>query len=246
MRKHRHAFFGFFLMLPFALLSCLGEVDCLKSTGNPSTEIRKIKGFRTLTIKDNINVELTDHADSTVTISAGKHLIGKIKVENTGDNLLIANENTCNWARSYAPEIKVTVGVRQSNLVVEHYGYGTVTSTAPLAVQYLVFNSFSAGGNADIQLNNPYLSVYCNTQADLRFSGSTHYLQVIMDGLGRVSAEGLRADSCLVQHQGSNQVRVFPIHKLTATITRNGSILYYHQPDQLLSSISADGQLIRK
>jgi hypothetical protein len=233
------SFFVFIL-----LLSCSSEFDCLKSTGKIVTENRKILPFFTLVVKDNINVEITDQSDSVVSIEAGEHLIGKIQIKNEGDKLTIANLNTCNWTRSYKPEIKVKIGIRQGNLAIQHYGYGKIYSNTILPIAYLNIDSFNAGGNVDLQVENNFVGIYSNSHADLKISGKTQVLQVMMDGIGRVRAEALKADSCQIQHNGSNEVRTFPLKKLVAVITKNGKIIYYHQPDILLQTISTEGKLL--
>ncbi len=245
------AFFSslFLLVAAFLPLSCNNEnaPDCLKSTGKTMQQQRSIAAFTEIILHDDIELYLDHRTDSTVLIEAGENLIPKIEIIQGGTTLTIRNRNTCNWARSYKRPVKVTVGVPHGQLALTHRGFGTIRSLDSLRIGQLFISSFDASG--DVQLNGQLQNVviYSNSPAHITLSGKSAYLQAwLHNNFGRLSAEHLQAKVCNLTHDGSNEMRVFPVDELNAKISANGTIAYYNTPAAIKSEIKRDGKLVKR
>jgi len=239
-------FFLVLILITFSFFTCKSDIDCLKSTGNNIVKNQKIKPFKSITLQDNIDLEIYNIADSIIKIEAGENVINKIKIENIGDELVISNGNTCNWVRDLSHAVTVKIGINQNILSINHKGYGKIISIDTIKMPYLLIGSFESGGNFDLKINNNFISIYTNSHAIINIEGNSGELNIRNDGIGRVTAEKLKAKKINAKNDGSNEIRVFPIDKLSATITQNGNILYYNEPKELLKSISGSGNLIKK
>ncbi len=240
------------LLLPVVALfapSCNDEnaPDCFKSTGRTVQQRRPISAFTEIVLHDNIDLYLTHTEDSTVVVEAGENLMPKIEVTQQGTTLSIRNRNTCNWVRTYQRPVKVTVGVPRDHLVLRHLGFGTIRSAEPLEIGYLVVASFDASGDVQLDGKLDYIVLYANSPAHITLSGRSESLEAWLHGnFGRLSAEGLQTKVCKLRHDGSNEMRVFPLDELHATISANGTVAYYNEPTKLTSEIMQNGKLVRR
>ncbi len=241
-----------FLLLPLVALfapSCNDEnaPDCLKSTGRTVQQRRPISAFTEIELHDDIDLYLTHTQDSTVLVEAGENLMPKIEVTQQGTKLSIRNRNTCNWVRSYKRPVKVTVGIPRDHLVLTHRGFGTIRSAEPLNIGYLVISSFDASGDMQLDGKLDNIVLYTNSPSHITLSGQSEYLEAwLHNNFGRLSAERLQSRVCLLKHHGSNEMRVFPLEELQATILANGTIAYYHEPARITSQVGKDGKLVKR
>ena len=242
----------FFLLLPLVALfapSCNDEnaPACLKRTGRTVQQRRPIAAFTEIVLQNDIDLYLTHDQDSTVVIEAGENLLPKVEVTQEGAKLTIRNRNTCNWVRSYGRPVKVTVGVPRNHLVLTHHGFGTIRSAGPLDIAYLVIASFDASGDVHLDGKLDYIVLYANSPSHIILSGESESLEAWLHGnFGRLSAERLQTKVCLLRHDGSNEMRVFPLDELQATISANGTVAYYNEPAKLTSEIRQNGKLVRR
>jgi hypothetical protein len=242
----------FFLLLPLVALfapSCNDEnaPDCFKSTGRTVQQRRLISAFTEIVLHDDIDLYLTHTADSTVLIEAGENLMPKIEVSQQGTTLFIRNRNTCNWVRSYKRPVKVTVGVPRDHLMLTHRGFGTIRSAEPLNIGYLAISSFDASGDMQLDGKLDKIVLYANSPSHITLSGQSEYLEAwLHNNFGRLSAELLQTKVCLLKHDGSNEMRIFPLDELQATISANGTVAYYHEPARLILQVGKDGKLVKR
>lgn len=221
--------------------------DCLKSAGPPVTKEYTVPTFDYIIVSDNVELHLQPVKNQRVLVEAGENLIGEINVTMHGDSLLISNGNSCNWARSYQNSVRVTVGAALENLTVVNRGYADVVTDDTLRIPNVAFYSLDGGGNFNVQLQAGTVYAYSNCHSLVTCAGRAENFSTWMHGgVGRVHAEQLRAGLCNVRHQGSNEIRVFPVNWLNVEIIENGNVAYYHQPDSIASAIRGSGKLIRR
>jgi hypothetical protein len=239
----------FFGLLAMLLPGCNDEraFDCVKSAGSLTSDIREVGPFSVIMLHDNVDLLLTNQANTTATIEAGRNLLPKIRLETRGDTLFIFNTNTCNWTRSYKRGIRVTLGVQQENLTVQCMGYGDVSSSDTLQVGSL--SVLSLEGGSDIRLNVAINKgwFYTNSHSHMQLAGTAESsFMWINRGIGRISAEALRVQQCHALNNGNNEIRVYPIQELVAEIPASGTVAYYHEPASLTSIITGSGKLVRR
>jgi hypothetical protein len=56
----------------------------------------------------------------------------------------------------------------------------------------------------------------------------------------------LQTKVCVLKHDGSNEMRVFPLDELQATISANGTVAYYNEPSRITSQVGKEGKLVRR
>jgi hypothetical protein len=252
-----HRFFRFsprliLLLLPVVVLfapSCNDEnaPDCLKRTGRTVQQRRPIAAFTEIELHNDIDLYLTHNSDSTLVIEAGENLVPKIEVIQQDTKLTIRNRNTCNWVRSYQRPVKVTVGVPHEYLILTHRGFGTIRSAEPLGIGFIMIASFDASGDVQLDGKLDYIVLYANSPSHITLSGQSATLEAWLHGnFGRLSAERLQTKVCVLKHDGSNEMRVFPLDELQATISANGTVAYYNEPSRITSQVGKEGKLVRR
>jgi hypothetical protein len=223
------------------------DFDCAKSTGEIIKTDKVIPPFHYVILEDNIDLVLKNGNDGQATIEAGKNLLSKVILQTQGDTLLITNNNTCNWVRNFKHRISISLPVPEDDLTLLHRGYGEIKSSDALQVVNLAVYSLDAGGTIDLQLNSAVAVVYSNSHAFIKLTGQADYLDIWMHkGIGRVFAENLTAATCYVKHEGSNEIRIFPVQEGAVEIFASGNVVYYNEPLTMTSNIKGTGRLIRK
>ena len=238
---------GFPLLLLVGLLACddPDAFDCVKRAGRPCTEIRPVAAFTHLIVEDNIDVYLNNGDSTVAVIETGENLIGKVRLEQTGDTLRIRNGNACNWVRNYQNSVSVTLGTAGLKGIT-HRGYGQVRSTEPIRPASLTIYILEANGNVSLDVRTPSVYLYTNCSPEVTLRGETENLGVWSREFGKILAENLRTRVCDIRNASANEIRVYPIRKLRAVIEQSGNILYFNRPDTMDVHISGTGKLIRK
>lgn len=233
----------------FLLQACNREnaFDCAQRTGEIIVQKRQISPFYYLIVKDNIDVVLDNGNEQVAQIKAGKNLMPEIDLQMQGDTLIIANTNSCNWVRSFRHQVTVSLPVSTPDLTLVHRGYGEIKSNGTLSVNGLSIYSLDAGGNIDLQVEAGTVLVYSNSHAFVGLSGQADKLDIWMHkGIGRVYAENLTATNCVVKHEGSNEIRIFPLQESQVEILSSGNVAYYNEPVTMKSAIKGTGSLIER
>jgi hypothetical protein len=239
-----------FVLLPLLLMLSACDnpqaLDCVKSAGSQSVEIKQVAPFVWLIVDDNIDLYLNNDSSEAVTIEGGKNLIGKIRLDQTGDSLRIYNANHCNWARSYASnKIKVTVGAANLRAITNR-GYGNVQSAEKLKISDLVIYILEGNGDLTLDMQAESFYVYTNCSPTITLTGETNSLGAWSRDAGKLLAEGLIAQDCDIRNSSANEMRVFPVRKLRAVIEESGNIVYFHEPRVLETDVSGTGKVVRK
>ncbi len=239
-----------FVWLPLlAILSACDNpqaFDCVKSAGSQDLEIKQAASFTWLIVDDNINLYLNNDSTYTVTIEGGKNLIGKIRLDQTGDSLRIYNANHCNWARNYhSNKIKVTVGAANLRAIANR-GYGYVQSVGKLKISDLVVYILEASGDLTLDMQAESFYVYTNCSPTITLTGETNSLGAWSRDAGKLLAENLIAQDCDIRNSSANEIRVFPVRKLRAVIEESGNIVYFNDPKVLETDVSGTGKVLRK
>jgi hypothetical protein len=237
--------FSIMLIGSLLLSSCLGEVNCFKRSGPRKSEPRILPFFDRIVLEDNLDLNLIRSDSGLARVEAGKHLLENIQLEVQAGELHIRNANRCNWTRNLSDRAVVTLWI-PADVAISHYGYGDIRSLENLKLNYLVISCLNGGGNLDIEVTCSGLNLYSNTQSDIYFRGKTDYLNLKLDGIGRIRAESLVSTQCEVQHAGSNEIRVYPLKFLKAQIEANGNLYYYHTPDSIRVQGRGSGRVLAR
>ncbi len=225
--------------------SCKKEniCDCLKSTGDIMTEKRPVTDFTDISVNNNCQVIITQDTMNSITVEAGENLMSNIKTTIDGGQLTIANENVCNWVRSYARKIKVYVHVK--NLThVNHFGSESVYSTNAITSDLIDANVIYSGDlNFIINAQNSYSRTHAGA-GDITFSGTTvnHFVYDI--GQGFAYCQNLSAQNVIVINKGTGECYVNAQNNLHTELSGEGDIYYSGNPAVLTTINTGSGKLI--
>jgi len=163
----------FFLLMAFA---CSKEksFDCLKSTGPVKNEIRSFPSISSIRVEDNVAIVLRKAMDGQIVIEAGEHLLPKISTKEEFGVLVIRNENTCNWVRSYKVPVTVYVGLDKIK-EINAFGFGSITTQGMVTSDSLNIYTWTTGDvNASLTLNR--LGFIADDKTSIKIKGKVPYI----------------------------------------------------------------------
>jgi len=227
-------------------LSCKKEnlCDCLKSTGSIITEHRTFGDFTEVQVRKNVFVTLYQDTVNYADVEAGDNLISLVKTDVSDGTLKITNDNTCNWVRSYKPEIHVRLHFK--NLVyLRHYGSKDIFSANTIINPYIEADIYGSGDiHITIQSTTSYSGLFANA-GDIYMSGFVGKSFVYSQSFGFVYEQNLQNDSCQVDHRGTGDLYVSGNVWLRASIAKEGNVYYTGNP-VISSSFYGTGKLIHQ
>jgi len=237
----------FILVGLFGFMACEDSAlgDCFQSTGSIRTEERFLAEIKSIELDDRINLFLTFSEDDEyqIRVKAGKNLLDGITTSVEQGNLLIKNENKCNWVRSFDKEMDVFITLPDLDLLT-YRGSGEIKFMNELKTDSFLLESWNASGNLSFQIDASYLGLKLNTgPANVNCSGKASQLVAFSNGLGRLDAKGVAAERVLAINENIGSIAVSADTFLQAEIKGSGDIEYYGSPQIQLEQIGS-GQLI--
>ncbi|HLG34608.1 MAG TPA: DUF2807 domain-containing protein [Bacteroidia bacterium] len=235
----------YFFFIALTLSSCKKEnlFDCLKSTGDKTTERRSITPFTEVEIQDNVNVIFIQDSLTYIEVTAGNNLLPLIITELRDGKLYIENHNTCNWVRDYS--VPIDVYVHTSSLRTLHtYGWGRITSQNTIVADTLDVNNHNT---SEIELAVSATEIYCRQHAcfgDNKLTGSAQYVYIYNAGNGFCDCSGLIANRATVISISTGPSYVNSCDELGTEIKSSGDIYYRGNP-AIQSTITGSGKLIQ-
>ena len=179
-----------------------------------------------------------------MTVEAGQNLMGGIKSELNGRELVLRNTNSCNWLRSYSKPVNVYV--YQNHLLKIHYeSAGDISCQDTIRAGYLKIDMWGGCGTIDLKVNigDGHFIQHMGT-ATLILHGVCKVSSVYAGDYGLLQLKDLRTGYTFVTNSGSNDCYVNAIHELEATINSIGNIYYGGNPASIKASITGSGKLI--
>jgi len=245
MRKKQNIFFVALAMLLF--FSCNKEKawDCVKSTGEITTEIREIAAFDKIVLNDNVEVFLIADTSNFVEIKAGKNIIPKIETTVEKNALIIKNNNKCNWVRSYKNPIEVYV-----HYIDIHYlevrGVGNLISTNLIQVDSLRIDAWESVSSIDIDIDCQHFSSGFHTgTADLTISGTANQAYFYINPHAYLNALALESNYLSLTTNSPSESYVNSNAHLNVIINYVGNVYYTGTPHTINVEKNGDGELIK-
>ncbi len=237
---------GMILLVVFAGISSCKKsgADCFTSTGNVIKQVRMVDDFDTIIARENVDIILTQDSVNSIVVEAGEKIIGGIKTVTDNRQLMIDNNNTCNWVRSYNKPLNVYVHVKNLRKIY-YLSAGNITSTNVLTSGSFMLDVWGGCGSIDLSLNvnQGYIYEHLGT-ADITVRGRAVYNSVVSGDFGFLQLKDLSTDYTYVSNTGTNDCYVKAIKFLDATIRSIGNIYYTGKPDTVHANITGAGQLV--
>ncbi|TGE08600.1 GIN domain-containing protein [Hymenobacter fodinae] len=231
----------------FVSCSKENEAGCFTSTGNIVTERRALAPFRVLTTYDNITVTLVQDTETYAEVRAGKNLQEDIRLEVTGNQLVIRNTSRCNWVRRYNTPREVTLHTPRIHDIFLR-GQSDIRTTGTFRADTL-FAHLIGSGDYHLNLQSQYLNMDQYELGDIHLAGRTQELHLTIGGNGSTYATGLPASRIYLRGNASTNGdgHFTATESLVGTHAGTGTIFYSGIPASSASlQITGKGKLVRE
>ena len=229
-----------FILLSFLLvfISCEKPSECYESTGDMVTRLIPVNPFTRIKVYPGIAVVITQGPEYKVEIKSGSNLINNVSVTQNDNQLVFADNTTCNWLREYG---ETTIYITTPNLEeiyskterdISSNGVLTFPTLRIFALDKDADGEEGAGtGDFYIAVNNNQLVIENNNVSRYFISGTTNEANFnLYAGDGRIDASNLTAQTIKVYHRGSNDMLVRPIQSITGKMVSTGDIILKNNP----------------
>lgn len=194
-----------FLSISTLLLSACRK-DEIRSSGIITTELRPVGSFTDVRIEGPIDADIRQGATHQVAVRTDVNALSKVRTSVSGNTLILSLDQA-----NYGNNLKFEVTVDMPTI-------GRLTQN----------------GVSDTRLSGFFgsrsLEVISNGVGDLSLYGSTDRLSITQNGVGRLNAQGMDADTCLVGLSGVGNVEVRANDLLQGYLSGVGSIYYHGDP----------------
>jgi len=235
------------LILLVICLSCKKDhrLDCFKSTGKQTTENRDLPLFNSIEIYDNINLIVIQDTVCYAEIEAGENIISGITTRESNNNLILRNENKCNWIRSYRKAVNVTLHLTKL-IEMEILGSGYVKFENQIKGDSLKINIRRVAPEVSLNFKGKYLECALHVStATVSITGECDKQYLYLTGNGLINSSDMRTAHTFINNSSSGDCQVWAEEILEASIHTIGNVYYKGNPKKIVTSITDKGKLIK-
>ena len=252
--KYEHMKKIIYLVYFITLLSCNDEDanNCFQTAGNIIQVEINVANFNKVVVHKRIELIITQGNEQKVIVESGENLISDITVEVIDNELVLRNNNTCNFVRDYD---LTKVYITSPNLtIIRNASELNVSSNGTLTYPNLYLrssgekNEFLSVGDWHMTIKNKSVRIWSNGIANFYLNGNTDNLDLsFSDGDTRFEGQNFEAQHIKIRQVSSNDMLVHPIETLTGTIHSTGDVISYNKPLAIdVEELSDYGKLIFK
>jgi hypothetical protein len=236
------------LFVSILILAGCGKDDgvCVSSTGKTITQDRGSEPFTTLSVYDNINLILTqDPSVNRVVVEAGENLIDGITSRIDSGKLVLRNENSCNWLRSFKVPVNVYLTFTKLD-TLSFQAAGNITCTNDWTNNSVYVEVIEGSGQLDLKLQT-YRSFFFVPGGTtlITATGTSDVTTIISSSFGPVHAENLVSKFTYISTYSPNDVFVSSSIDLQVEIGNIGNVYYRGDPANIQTELLSEGKLIR-
>ncbi len=225
-------------ILAVLLFTCNSEDanDCFQTSGNIIQETVEISSFERILVNRDIELIIKEAPAYKVTIETGENLINDVKVEVFGNQLVLTDNNSCNYVRDYGI---TKIYVEAPNLTeIRTSSQYEISSDGILNYETLTLYSedFNGGseftvGDFRLTINSEDMAIVSNNLSFFFIDGTVDNLSVgFYSGSGRFEGENLVAQDVDIYHRGTNDMVVNPQLSLTGELRGTGNLISVNEP----------------
>ncbi|MCM5661495.1 head GIN domain-containing protein [Galbibacter mesophilus] len=250
-KKNILRFVSFFL-LGFLITSCDSKDanDCIQASGKTIREERNITPFSRILVNEEVSVVIKQDSIYKVEVQSGENLLNDIKVEVVNDQLILTNNNICNFFREYN---NTTIYITAPNLTeirsatqrdIRSDGILKVDNLALLSENYLN-NEYLTSANFYLEVEAESLRMVFNGISNVFINGKAKNLNINMaSGNGRFEGRNFLVENANIYHRGSNDLIVNASTSLKGDIFSTGNVILVGQPETVEVTEHYKGKLI--
>jgi hypothetical protein len=163
-------------------------------------------------------------------VYAGKNILQGIKTQVENNTLIIANENTCNWVRSYDKPIEVYISTPTLDSIV-YQASGNLTSTNQFLTDSLKLDVLEGAGSIDLNIKavRSTFNLHYGT-VDLNVKGRCHISYLYSGAYGPANLRNLWTVYTFLTSNSTNNCYVWATYELHAKIENVGDVYYWGDP----------------
>lgn len=219
---------------------------CISSTGKIITQDRGSEPFTTISVYDNINLILTqDPYVNRIVVEAGENLIDGITTKIDSGKLVLRNENSCDWLRSFKVPVNVYLNfTRLDSLTFQ--AAGNVTCTNDWSNHSVYVEVIEGSGHLDLKIQ-AYRTFFFipNGTTLITATGISEVTTVISSSFGPVHAEDLASKFTYISTHSPNDIFVSSSIDLQVEIGNIGNVYYRGDPANIQTELLSEGRLFR-
>jgi hypothetical protein len=221
-----------------------GFVDrCFEKFGQETTHEIELKKFTSLEIKDDIEVELVNGASQRIMLTTYEELLPNVVFTEIENGYQVENLTTCLWNSHYKSP-KLTIASPDLNFIVHR-------STSPMysrdSIQlnrlWLAVHLSYSEVNLVIKTNEFILRHY--GKSNVKIAGTSRYADLLINQqVASVDCSQLKSEIVVVEHEGLNDMKVFPTDTLRGKMSGYGNLIYFNEPKAIKVEQSGVGKLL--
>lgn len=236
----------YFMFFSLFFLACdkSDTPDCFKKAGDVLEVRRDFDSvINALEIHDYIHIEIIPSEENYVILSGPKNLLPKIKTEQQANKLIIANDNTCNFVRSYKKQVTLFLYMNIAKL--DYYGTGDVLLSEELSIPYFELNCHGSSGRIDLNISCDSCRFNIHTgQSDVFVKGTSNLTYLYNAGINVLDASNLFTENAFVNSNSIHSIYVYSDEYLSVVIGQSGSVYYSGEPNDINLEQMGSGSLL--
>ncbi|MCB4798619.1 head GIN domain-containing protein [Neotamlana laminarinivorans] len=224
--------------------------DCFQKSGDIIQHEFFVDEFTKIWVNRDIELVLTEGETQSVQVETGKNLLNDVTAVVTEGELVLTDNNTCNYVRDYgvtkfyitAPNI---TQIRSSTQYpISSNGVLTYPSLSIYSEDYSEPDTFLSG-DFNLEINNNSFSLVFNGISNCYISGQTNTMSVTFaSGTSRFEGRYFEAQNINIWNRSSNDMIVNPIQSLTGKISGTGNVITVNTPNVVDVEQQYTGRLI--
>lgn len=232
----------------FFLAACRKEncFDCFKGVGKQTTEQRNLNNFQIISIYDPFQVYLIQDTLNKIELEGGENLLSLISSDINNNELIIKNNNKCNWSRSYKKSI-ITLNIH-FNMLDSLYIVGEcdVFSKDTINFNRMRLN-FESTGSLNIKLKGNNLDFWQIGNGDFTLEGNVGSYFIGSLGSGNIFSKNLHSHFTYVTARHTANCYIYSDKILEIIELGYGNVYYSGNPDSIyIKTIVGNGKIIEQ
>jgi len=223
--------------------------DCWQKSGDIINREVETEPFTKILVNENIEMILKEGPGQKIVVETGENLLNDIVVEVIEGELILTNNNSCNYVRDYtSTKIYVTapnITEIRSSTQFDISSDGVLTYPDLIIYSEDFREAYQTTGNFYLEINNESFRLVFNNLSNCFISGSTNNLNInFAAGNCRFEGENLLAGTINVYHRGSNDIIVHPVESITGNLYGTGDLILVNQPETVEVEQHYKGKII--
>lgn len=242
-----------YLIYIIVLISCNKENtnDCLQTAGTIIQQEIDVPIFDKIVVHEKIELIITEGPVQKVILETGENLVSDIKIEVINNEIILVNNNSCNFFRDYG---LTKVYITSPNItIIRNASEQNVSSNGILTYPSLYLMSvgdkkkFLAVGDWHLTIENTSVKIWSNGIANFYINGTSNNLNIsFSNGDTRFEGGNFKVKNINIRQVSSNDMLIFPTESLKGSIHSVGDVISYHKPTIIDVDVQSVGELIFK